>query len=315
MSRTEGIARAAACAFMSLTFAIGAGAQAAKAAPPSAPATPIIDRIKASGTVRFGYRTDAKPFSFKDEAGAPTGFSVDLCNKVAEGLKTELNLTALKVEWVPLTLDERLPAVAQGRVDVLCGAETITLTKRETVTFSIPIFPSGIGALLHTDAPSRLVEILNNKPQSSPTWRASAGQLVNVQKFSVVNGTTAVPWIAERLKTLNLTAKVATVPDYATGIHGVVDGTTNVFFGDRAILLYYRVWSPDRGDLQVLDRFFTYESLALATARGDSRFLLSVDRALSRFYWTADFRAMYVKWFGEPDNNVMNFYRWNALPE
>jgi ABC-type amino acid transport substrate-binding protein len=139
--------------------------------------------------------------------------------------------------------------------------------------------------------------------------------LVNVQKFSVVNGTTAVPWIAERLKTLNLTAKVSTVPDYATGFHGVVDGTTNVFFADRATLLYGRIWSPDRADLQVLDRFFTYESLALAMARGDSKFLLSVDRSLSRLYWTPDFRAMYEKWFGAPDNNVMNFYRWNALPE
>jgi ABC-type amino acid transport substrate-binding protein len=316
MSRIDGIARAAACAFTALTLTLAAGAQAQKsAAAPAAPATPIIDRIKSSGSVRFGYRTDAQPFAFKNEAGTPTGFSVELCGKVAEGLKTELNLTALKIEWVPLTLDERLAAVAQGRVDVLCGAETITLSKRETMTFSIPIFPSGIGALLRVDAPSRLVEILNNKPQSSPTWRASAGQLVNVQKFSVVNGTTAVPWIAERLKTLNLTAKVSTVPDYATGFHGVVDGTTNVFFADRATLLYGRIWSPDRADLQVLDRFFTYESLALAMARGDSKFLLSVDRSLSRLYWTPDFRAMYVKWFGEPENNVMNFYRWNALPE
>jgi polar amino acid transport system substrate-binding protein len=319
MSRIERLARHTACAIMSLTVALTLAAQAAKpAAKPAVKVTtsnPVSDRIKSTGTVRFGYRNDASPFSFKDPSGNPAGFSVELCQKIAEGLKTELNLTNLKIEWVPLTLDERLAAVETDRVDLLCGAETISLTKRETMTFSIPIFPSGVGALLRVDAAPRLVEVLSGTPQTSPVWRAQAGQLINVQKFAVVNGTTAEPWIASKLTTLNLTAKVATVSTYAEGVQQVLDGTTNVFFGDRAILLDAKIHNDKGKNLQVLSRFFTYESLALPMARGDRELLLAVDRSLSRLYWTQDFRTMYIKWFGNPNMNVMNFYRWNALPE
>jgi polar amino acid transport system substrate-binding protein len=234
---------------------------------------------------------------------------------VAEGLKTELNLAGLKVEWVPLSLDERLTAVEQGKVDLLCGAETITLTKRESIDFSIPIFPSGIGALLRADANTRLVEVLENKPQSSPVWRANAGALITAQTFGVVKGTTTMPWLASRLSTFKLTAKVETVDNYAAGVQQVLDGKTNVLFGDRAILLDVAARDPRASSLQVLDRFFTYEALALAMARGDERYVLAVDRSLARLYAAPDFRAIYKKWFGEPDADVITFYRWNALPE
>jgi polar amino acid transport system substrate-binding protein len=277
--------------------------------------SPIEDRIKKSGTIKFGYRTDARPFAYKDEAGNPAGFSVELCNRVAEGLKTELNLAGLKVEWVPLSLDERLTAVEQGRVDLLCGAETITLTKRESVDFSIPIFPSGIGALVHADAPMNLVDVLENRPQSNPVWRANAGMLLTSQTFAVVKGTTTMPWLASKMATFRLNAKVETVDDYAAGVQRVLDGTSSVMFGDRAIILDAAVRNPRAGSLHVLDRFFTYESLALATARGDERFVLAVDRTLARLYAAPDFRTMYMKWFGEPDAVVLTFYRWNALPE
>jgi putrescine:ornithine antiporter len=98
-------------------------------------------------------------------------------------------------------------------------------------------------------------------------------------------------------------------------VQQVLDGTTNVFFGDRAILLDAKIHNDKGKNLQVLSRFFTYESLALPMARGDRELLLAVDRSLSRLYWTQDFRTMYIKWFGNPNMNVMNFYRWNALPE
>jgi putrescine:ornithine antiporter len=314
ITKTQGAA-AAAVLLLALALPAPAHAQQHAAVTVSSVVSPIGERIKKSGTIRLGYRTDARPFAYKDEAGNPAGFSVDLCNKVVEGIKTEFSLVSLKVEWVPLSLADRLTMVEQGKVDLLCGAETITLTKRETIDFSIPIFPSGIGALLRKDAPPRLAEVLSNKPQSSPVWRANAGQLLTAQTFSVVKGTTTMPWLASKMSMFKLTAKVETVDDYGAGVQQVIDGKANVLFGDRAILLDAATRSASAGDLMVLDRFFTYESLALAMARGDERYVLAVDRALARLYAAPDFRTMYKKWFGEPDADVVTFYRWNALPE
>jgi ABC-type amino acid transport substrate-binding protein len=46
-----------------------------------------------------------------------------------------------------LNADQRLDAVASGRADAECGTTTITLSRMETVDFSLPIFVDG-GAVL-----------------------------------------------------------------------------------------------------------------------------------------------------------------------
>jgi ABC-type amino acid transport substrate-binding protein len=296
----------AACAIALLSLVAPTLAQRA-AAPPT-----TLDRIRTAGSIKVGYRTDARPFSFQGASGAD-GYSVALCTKVVDALKADLGLAALTVEWVPVTVADRFQAVQQGQVDLLCGAETVTLERRRDVGFSIPIFPGGVGALLRTDAPPRLREILNERPRSDPAWRGSAGQLLQAQTFSVVTGTTAEPWLARKLTEFKLTAKVEPVDGYDGGIQGVLDRKANVFFGDRAILLDAARRHPSSSKLVVLDRLFTYEPVALAFARGDEDFRLAVDRALSAFYASGELSALYAQWFGAADDDARSFFRWNAL--
>jgi len=40
-----------------------------------------------------------------------------------------------------------------------------------------------------------------------------------------------------------------------------------------------------------------------------------VDRTLSRLFASAEFRALYARWFGAPDDGTLEFFRRNALPE
>ena len=110
-----------------------------------------LDRIRQSGKLMLGYRADAQPFSYRDDSGNAAGYSVALCQAIADGLKADLGLANLSIEWVPVTIDDRFSAVQQGKVDLLCGAETETLSRRKEVAFSLPIYPSGIGALLAAD--------------------------------------------------------------------------------------------------------------------------------------------------------------------
>lgn len=304
MQRVRSIA---ACAITFLSLVSPALAQRTPAP------TTTLDRIKAAGTIRLGYRTDAQPYSFSDGSGNAAGYSVALCNKVVDALKAELGLATLNAEWVPVTLEDRFQAVQQGRVDLVCGAETVTLERRRDVAFSIPIFPGGIGALLRTDAQPRLREVLSERPRTDPVWRGSAGQLLQQQTFSVVTGTTAEPWLARKLSEFKLTAVVTPVDGYAAGIQGVLDRKAHVFFGDRAILLDAAARHPSASKLMVLERLFTYEPVALVLARGDEDFRLAVDRALSGFYASGELNALYVQSFGQADENARNFFRWSAL--
>ena len=288
---------------------------AANAAAQRAPAT-ALDRIKAAGRVKLGYNPDARPFSFRDESGNAAGYSVALCLKVADAIKAELGAGTLTVEWVPVALADRFTAVQRGTVDILCGADTETLERRQMVAFSTPIFPGGIGALVRTDASARLKEILSGAPaRQTPNWRASSTQLLQAQTFAVIGGTTAEPWLNGKLREYKHTAKVTPVTSFDAGVQAVLGRKANVFFGDRAILLDAAARPAAGGKLMVLDRFFTHERFALVLPRGDEAFRLVVDRALSTFFVSGDLAGLYVQWFGEPDEQTLTFYRWNTLQD
>ena len=301
--------------FMILSLAIAASAAPVVGQKATAPASPTLARIKQNGKITFGYQSDARPFSYRDQSGNAAGFTVALCKTVAGAIKSELALPNLNIEWVAVGPADRFTAVSTGKVDAFCGADTDTWSRRAEVAFSIPVFPGGIGALLRKDAPDRLSEILNQKPPSNPTWRASAGQLIQTQTFAVIGGTTAQTWLGGKLNEFKLSSKVVPVTSYDAGVMAVVDRQASVFFGDRAVLLDAIAHHPSGSKLEVLDRLFTYEAFALPLPRGDEAFRALVDRTLSRLYPTADFRTLYSQSFGEPTADVVTFYRWNTRPE
>ena len=286
---------------------------------PLADAAPAVagtlDRIRQAGKIEVGFRADARPFSYKDESGKAAGYSIALCEKIADDVKTELALPALTVDWVPVTLEDRFQAVQQGKVDLLCGADTATLARRKDVSFSIPIYPSGIGVVLRADAPVQLREFLAGRPSSGPIWRGSPARILEKKTFSAVTGTTSASWLASQRDKFQIDATVALVDSYQGGIQRVLDRSSDVFFGDRPILMETAGGSPSAGDLTVLDRLFTYEPLALTLARGDDDFRLVIDRGLSQFFKSDGFKDVYVKWFGEPDESTLAFFRLSALPD
>ena len=296
---------------MALCLTIALGLPLLQAAPAGAA---TLDKIKQASKLTLGYREDARPFSFKDGSGTPTGYSIALCQQVADEVKAELGGGDLTVEWVPVTLDDRFEALAQGKVDLLCASDTVTLERRKQVSFSIPVFPSGIAAVLRSDAPRALQDVLASRPPSGPIWRASPALVLEDKTFSVVKGTTGESWLSGRIDDFQLPTKVVPVDSYDAGIKAVLDGGANVFFGDRPILMDAAAQSASAGDLVVLDKQFTFEPIALALPRNDDDFRLVVDRALSRYFTSDAFLDTYVKWFGTPDAAEVMFFRQSALP-
>ena len=105
------------------------------------------------------------------------------------------------------------------------------------------------------------------------------------------------------------------MPSYREGVDRVLAGRSDVLFADRAILLDAAAHNPSPRDLVVLERQYTYEPIALAFSRGDEDFRLLVDRTLSRLYRTGEIQAIYERYFGKPDANTLEFFRFVAMPE
>src|SRR6187551_1870330 len=76
---------------------------------PAAAAT--LDRIRETGRIKFGYLVDARPFSFQNAAGDPEGYGVRLCQGVAVRVKAQLSLSDLAVDWVPVSIENRMQQI------------------------------------------------------------------------------------------------------------------------------------------------------------------------------------------------------------
>lgn len=274
-----------------------------------------LERIKETGRIKLGYLADARPFSYRNEAGTADGYAVALCQRIAEQVKTQLSLPQLSVDWVPVTMDNRLREVQQGNVDLLCTPTSVSLTRRQEVAFSIPIFGGGNRAVVHADDVARLRAALAENPDTKPVWRGSpASRVLKGTTLAVVSGTTTLKWLESERAKLQVDAKITPVPDYRTGLQQLLDRKVDVFFGERAIVLG-AMDGPARQNLVILDRLFTQEQAALALARNDDDFRLLVDSTLSRIYTSNELGDLYTKWFGPFSNDARVFFLWNTLPQ
>lgn len=276
-------------------------------------AGPVLDRIMADKQIKLGVRADAPPFSALVD-GWPTGFSVDLCSAVAAAISEVSEVQEIEGALFVVDTANRFDALQSGEIDVLCGATTATLRRREIVSFTIPTFATGVGAVIRADAPAVFKDVLvTGGPDALPETdgaQAMAGAI-----FGVRDATTASDWLetGPLLSIGNLA--IRTLRDHNTGIEAVAAGSFKAYFADRAILLGLTRDHPRREELLVSDAAFTYEPYALAIPRGDEDLRLLLDRTLSHLYQNGEILKLYEAHFGAPGPEIRAFYEFMVLPE
>ena len=78
------------------------------------------------------------------------GYSIESCTHVASTIQKQLGIN-LKLNWVPVTTENRIDMVASGKVDIECSTTTASLSRQERVDFSLMTFVDGGGLLTKSD--------------------------------------------------------------------------------------------------------------------------------------------------------------------
>ena len=292
MARSRAV-RMRACVAACLILVVGAAAYAAE---PSR----TLDRIKADGTLRLGYRSGAAPFSFKERDGSVRGYSVELCTRVAASIQKRLGLSTLKIDWTPLDAGDRLDAVAKGKVDLECGTTTISLSRYEQVDFSLPIFVDG-GSVL-TAVASKLDRFAD----------------LGGRRIAVIPGTTTESALKRQLDIVGAKAELVPVKDGFEGIALLTQGKVDGYAGDRIVLVALRAASVNPARWEVLDNDFSFEPYALVVRRDDADFRLAVNRALVDLYRSGEIDAIFYRWLaglGQPGPLLNAMFYLSTLPE
>ena len=259
-----------------------------------------LKKIKTSGTFTLGYRESAPPFSFPGPDRRPVGYSIDLCNHVASEIQKQLGIN-LKLNWVPVTADNRLDMVEQGKVDIECGTTTATLSRQERVDFSLMTFVDGSGVLTRSDFKFNAVSDFADK------------------RIAVIPGTTTETALIKFFKEAFVVINPVPVKNLLEGLDAVEKGSVDALASDRGILAGLAATSEDPKGFAMPNLLFSYEPYGFMVRRNDAAFRLAVNRALARLYRSGGFVPIYERWFGafgtqSPAIHGM-MYLLNGLPE
>ena len=259
-----------------------------------------LKKIKDAKSITLGYRESSRPFSFVGDDGKPAGYSVDLCTRVAAAIGKDLGLPNLAVKWVKVGVDNRIPSVVNGAIDIECGSTTASLSRQEQVDFSIMTFIDG-GSLLVTDVSGiRDLTTLAGK------------------KVAVVPGTTTEKALTAVLAKRSIRATIVSVKDHAEGVAALDNRTIDAYASDRTLLIGMGRTSKNPEKLSLIEEFFSYEPHGFMLKRGDAAFRLSVNRALAAMYRSGEIGPIFEKYFGSMTTAgpmIVGMYLMNGLPE
>jgi len=263
--------------------------------------TGTLKTVSERGSIVIGYREAQPPMAFKDRSGAPVGYSIDLCVRIATAVKQKIGRTDIATEFVAVTADNRFDAVQSGSIDILCGATTKTLGRSERVDFTQLTFVTGAGLL------SRDGDHVEN-------FLGLAGR-----KVAVTESTTTIDVLQQTLKQRLVDAEVVSVASAEEGMAMLDAGTVDAFSADQVVLIGLVLSRPSEKKYFLSGELYSFEPFALAVRRNDADFRLVADRALATLYRSKQIRAIYKKWFGRFAAKVPNLlkavYKIGATPE
>lgn len=121
-------------------------------APASAQGTGRLDKIRSSGRISLGFPDASPPFAFLDSDGKPVGYSLEICEHVAQKLKAVLKLPALDVRYTPVMSATRIPLINNGTIDLECGTASNLPERHKLVSFAPTTFVAQIVLVARRDA-------------------------------------------------------------------------------------------------------------------------------------------------------------------
>ena len=264
--------------------------------------TGTLKKIIDNRTIRLGYQKDLAPFSSAGADGKPKGYSIDLCHRVVAGIRSDYSLVALDIEWVELTLTNRFQLVADGTIDLECGATAVTLSRHKLVDFS---------AMTWIDSGTFLMR----RGQRIKAIADLVGKRVAVFKGATTDKALREALLAQTLAGGQVTTQIVLVKDRKEGMEALENGAVDALAGDRTILASFARNARDSEQLVVADYQFMYQPYALPLRRNDADFKFAVNTVLANLYHGGEVLKIYRRWFGDltPPPLLESLYDLNGL--
>ncbi|MCC7048874.1 MAG: amino acid ABC transporter substrate-binding protein [Alphaproteobacteria bacterium] len=237
-----------------------------------------LKKIKESGSIGIGHNSDSPPFSYVGKDGKPEGYTVDLCLKIAEGVKQELKMDKLEIKYTQLIATTRIPLLLNGTIDLVCGTTTNNLTRQKQVDFLSTIFITGNRILTRKDSGIKELEDLKGK------------------RVTVNQGTSNEKIIKDLDAKHRLGIRFLDTKDQPQGWIALETGRSDAHVTDEVVALGLIAKSKEPDKYATVGRLLSFDPYSIVVRRDDSAFRLVGNRVLADLFRSGEIEAIYKKW-------------------
>ncbi len=242
--------------------------------------TGTLRQIKETGQIRIGFRASEPPMSFLDKDGKPNGYSIELSNSVVKEVEKKIG-AKVKVQYIPITAENRFKTLVGNKIDILCGATTKTLSRSELVDFTQLTFVTG----------ASLMTLQNNKNRNSSGFKG--------KKIGVVKDTTTAVSLRNLLQETSTKAEIVFFNSAKDGVDALRKKKIDAYAADQIVLIGIASKAKDGMNFAIDFNVFSFEPFAFAVRKNDADFRLAADRAISNLCRSKNIFEIYNKWVGE----------------
>jgi glutamate/aspartate transport system substrate-binding protein len=241
--------------------------------------SPTLANIKKTHVVRLGYRESSPPFSFMDLSNRPIGYSLELCEAIVEEIGIEVDDANLRIEYVKVTSDDRIPAVVQNKIDLECGSTTANAERGKQVAFSPLMFVAGTKLMV---------------PKASTI---SAPKDLQGKTVVVTKGTTNEQAMHTLDKKFSLGLNIVASPDHEQSYQTLVDGKADAFATDDILLYGLIARHKAQNTYKVVGDYLSYDPYGIMFRKAEPQLTAVVERAFRKLGSNRDLIPLYNKWF------------------
>jgi len=268
---------------LAAALVIGVLAAFASAQPASAQQlTGTLKKIKDRGVIVMGVRDSSAPLAYTLGGGEYTGYHVEMCRRIIDDLKKELNAPALKTEYTLVTSQNRIPLVENGTVDLECGSTTNNLARQKQAAFGLTTYVTEVRMAVRADSGITSVNQLNGK------------------RVVTTTGTTSVLHLRKHQRAQGIHFTETFGKDHADSFLLLESGRADAFVMDDNILAGNIANSKNPSAFKIVGEVLSVEPIAVMFRRDDPAFKKAVDDSIRRMMTNGELAKLYAKWFQSP---------------
>lgn len=239
-----------------------------------------LEKVKETGTITLGVR-ESSGLAYALGNGKYVGFHTEMAERIVDDISKKIG-KPVKINYLPITSQNRIPLVQNGTYDFECGSTTNNAARQKEAAFAYTTYVEEVRIVTKKDSGIKSITDLNGKTVATTT------------------GTTSIQLIRKNKRSKNIDFKEVNGKDHADSFLLLESGRADAFVMDGSILAGNVSKSKNPSDYVILDDVLSVEPIGCMLRLNDKNLEQAIDESIERQIKDGSLEKLYNKWFMEP---------------